>query len=331
MILRTINLLLKKRTFNQFLLLMILFLSACSHIKTIPSQHLKQGSCYQENKVPYSNTKPPTPLHEIQLDSSLTLLFTPTSLNIANGLGILELLTEYVHHQARFQKNPTTESRLKSLELFQKIDYQINLSSLEISAVASELDCEEERISQLADYMEEKEGEVEKRLTVAAIVVGASGAILAGVQTTDNGDKIIGVTGGVAEATLGTFILLNKKNIDFIHPRNALGEIWNGKIKSDIFPPSVWYYLCYFDPGHPDDKSIRDLILQRWLGFEQIENAKEKKREQLIALYFGEGGRYTTEQLYNRASMYDQLESYIKLMKQELTILSIELNKLRMQ
>lgn len=311
-------------------ILSLLFIVSCGNITNIPSQYLKQNSCYQENRFPYSSSVYPKPLHELELDSVLINLFSVASLNIANGIGILDLLSDYIRHQSEYKDNPTTESRLKALELFQKIDYQINLSSLEISAIASELDCEEERISQLADYMKEKEGEIEKRLTVAAIVVGASGAILAGVQTSDNGDKIVGVTAGVAEATLGTFILLNKKKIDFYHKRNALGEIWKGLETSEIFPPSVWYYLCYYNPTLSEDKSVRYQIIQRWMGFEQIENAKKKKRRELLNLYFGVGGRYTTEQLYNRANMYDQLESYIKLMKQELTILSIELNKIKM-
>jgi hypothetical protein len=311
-------------------ILSLLFIVSCGNIKNIPSHHLNQNSCYQENSFPYSSSLYPKPLHELKLDSALTDLFSVASLNIANGIGILDLLSDYIRHKNKYKDNPTTESRLEALELFQKIDYQINISSLEISAIASELDCEEERISQLADYMKEKESEVEKRLTVAAIVVGASGAILAGVQTSDNGDKIVGVTAGITEATLGTFILLNKKKIDFFHKRNALGEIWKGLETSEIFPPSVWYYLCYYNPVLSEDKSVRYQIIRRWMGFEQIENAKTKKRRALLNLYFGEGGSYTTEQLYNRANMYDQLESYIKLMKQELTILSIELNKIKM-
>ncbi len=308
-----------------------LLLFSCGNMKSIPVQQLRQGSCYLENKLPHTSSVIPSPLHEIEIDSILTSIFSYTSLNIANGIGILDLLTEYVSHEENHRDRPTTESRLKSLELFQKIDYQINLASLEISAVASELDCEEERISQLADFMKEKEGEVEKRLTVAAIVVGASGAILAGVQTSDRGDKVVGITAGIAEATLGTLILLNKKKVDFYHQRNALGEIWKGLETSEIFPPAVWYYLCYFNPDSSENKSIRYQMIQRWLGFEQIENAKKKKRRALFNLYFGEGGRYTTEQLYNRANMYDQLESYIKLMKQELTILSMELNNYRLR
>lgn len=325
------NLFLRLR-FKALLPVITLILSvACGNIKNIPLNQLRQDSCYLENKPPYSSTVIPTPLHELQIDSNLTKVFSQTSLNIANGIGILNLLAEYVAHEEAHRNNPTTESRLKSLELFQKIDYQINLSSLEISAIASELDCEEERISQLADFMKEKEAEIEKRLNVAAMVVGASGAILAGVQTSDNGDKIIGVTAGIAEATLGTLILVNKKKVDFYHKRNALGEIWKGMETSEIFPPAVWYYLCYFNPESSENKSIRYQIIQRWVGFKQIENAKTKKRRALFNLYFGEGGRYTTEQLYNRANMYDQLESYIKLMKQELTNLSMELNNYRLK
>jgi len=49
--------------------------------------------------------------------------------------------------------------------------------------------------------------------------------------------------------------------------------------------------------------------------------------EAIYALYFGEGGRYTAEQLKNRAAMLDQVEASITLMKQDLKVLSIEFEK----
>lgn len=304
----------------------LISVSSCSTIKNAPSQ--RHGSCYLENRLPYTLSSVPKPLIIENLDSNLIHSFSISSLNIANGIGVLDLLSEYVQHREKYKSNPTFESRLQAIELFQRIDYRINLASLEISSIASEMDCEEEKITQLADFMKEKEGQVENRLNVAAIAVGAAGAILSGVLN-DGGEKIAGVTGGIVEATLGTLMLANQKKVYFEHKRNPLGEVWNNVAKSEIFPPSIWYYLTSSDLNDDNHESKVHQIIERWMEFEQFDEVKEKKRKKLIQLYFGEGGDYTTEQLFNRANMLDQLESHIKLMKQELTLLTMEINQYR--
>lgn len=48
-----------------------------------------------------------------------------------------------------------------------------------------------------------------------------------------------------------------------------------------------------------------------------------------MELYFGEGGKYSAEQLSTRADMLDQLESHINLMKQDLRKLSIEIEQIK--
>ncbi|MCC5917712.1 MAG: hypothetical protein JJU02_10360 [Cryomorphaceae bacterium] len=53
----------------------------------------------------------------------------------------------------------------------------------------------------------------------------------------------------------------------------------------------------------------------------------EKRIEIVYALFFGEGGKYTADQLTNRANMHDQIEAQINLMKQDLKLLALELEK----
>ena len=57
---------------------------------------------------------------------------------------------------------------------------------------------------------------------------------------------------------------------ELLHPRNALKDIWQGSAMSNIFPPSVWYYLTYRNPAKPDELSLREKIMERWKGFKQI-------------------------------------------------------------
>jgi len=60
----------------------------------------------------------------------------------------------------------------------------------------------------------------------------------------------------------------------------------------------------------------------------KLPTPKEKKREEVYTLFFGEGGEYTAGPLTNRANMHDQIEAQINLMKQDLKLLSFELEKL---
>lgn len=273
-----------------------------------------------------SVTAVPQPFHEIKINPELSGRFTFSSLNAANAIGILDDLTLFVSRKQ--QNNPTPEDRLAILELSQVISQRINMASLEVSAVASELDCEEESITQLAEYMKNKEGEAESRLTVAAIIAGASGAIASGIVLSNphvsNNLEYVGIVSGIAEAGIGLLILTNKRKVTISHSKNTLQEIWDGKQSAaSPFPPFVWYFLNYANPQTPEEKTIRMQLIERWKSFNGLD------KPGVIQKYFGNGGKYSTDELLNRANMYDQLESSVKLIKQDLTVLAVELEHLK--
>ncbi|MGK0639507.1 hypothetical protein [Schleiferia thermophila] len=153
-------------------------------------------------------------------------------------------MAEFVHLKNSFDIHPTLEKKLKIVELSQKIYQKINISSLEISAIASEMDCEEERADQIASYVKGKEDHIETKLTVSAIVAGAIGAISAGIllanTASGNTPEVVGIGTGLIEATLGILILTNKRKITHYHPGNALKDIWTAPETSSIFPVSIW-------------------------------------------------------------------------------------------
>lgn len=313
------------------IIISLLFFS-CVGIRRI-QLHLEKSSCAPNDKIQYSVEDIPNPFFSAGTDTALTTRFSFASLNVAHAIGIMDLLQEYVEYLQNHRQTNSIENRLRMLELAHQITQRIDLASLEVSSVTSELDCEEEKISQVADYLKAIEIKRESGLTVAAIVAGASSAILTGVLLSNgnSGDdtEYIGITSGITEATLGLLILLNNPKINFDHPGNVLREIWEGRKTSETFPPFIWYYLNYRDPVNPDSRSLRSQIIDRWMSFKQIKKAGSKKKQQLLELYFTDGGRYSTEQLYNRANMYDQLESYIKLIKQDLTVLAVEFQSLK--
>jgi len=317
-----------------FILLISAILTSCAGVKnTRLKKQLAESNCNQQNVYSYTRNDLPQPIYKIEPDTALSARFSFKSLNIANAIGILDLLEEYVNIRKDFNENPSPEKRLDLIEYAQKINQRINISSLEISAVASEMDCEEERADQIATYLKGKEDDAETKFTVGAIVVGAAGAITAGVLFANGDDsnvpELIGIGTGLTEGTLGMMILLNKRKAEFYHPRNALREIWEAHDTSTIFPVPVWYYLNYFNPNRPDQPSLRYQIIERWMNFGQISAAKSKRKRNLIDVYFGEGGKYTAEQLHARANMLDQLEAHINLMKQDLKGLALELENLK--
>lgn len=314
--------------FRSFVLLTLsigLF-SSCASVKNLEIKDLlKHSNCNQQNIYTYSVDSLPIPLHEQSISPLLKDKLSFTNLNMANAIGILQSITQF----AELRANPKPDDlnyRLKILELKQEIDHRINMSSLEISAISSEMDCEEERTSQIANYLNGRMREKESRLTVSAIVVGALGAILTeGVIKNEKASSAVGITTGLAEATFGVLMLLNDESIEFHHKRNALKDIWYGADVSQNFPAAVWYFLNYKSSENNIHTSLREQIVEKWTGFGQIH---KKSTKDLLDLYFGEGGRYNSEQLENRADMYDQLESTINLMKQDLKALSSALEKI---
>lgn len=308
-------------------MLTIGLLSSCRSMKNLEIKDLLQHSnCNQQNIYQYSLDSLPIPLHERVISPLLKDRLSFNNLNMANAIGILNTITRYAELRANPKSKEDLQYRVEILELKQEIDHKINMSSLEISAISSEMDCEEERTSQIANYLIGRSNERESKLTISAIVVGALGAILTeGIIKNDKASSVVGISTGLAEATFGVMMLMNDESIEFHHKRNALKDIWFGSPVSQNFPPAVWYYLNYKSPENGLNNSLREQIVQKWTSFGQI---NKKPEQELLDLYFGTGGKYSSEQLENRADMYDQLESNINLMKQDLKALSLELEKI---
>lgn len=321
--------LMRNKIFSASVFLWIILLASCATVKDANvHQQTLASHCNQQNLFQYTAADLPKALHELSISTELESKLTYQSLNMANAIGILNELTTYMEVSLKLPQEPrmiSLEQRMLLLELKQHIDSRINRASLEVSAIASEIDCEGNRTKQVANYLINKINRTESRLTIGAIIVGSTGAILSGSLTGHHASTAVGITTGVAEAVLGLMMLFNHPKIDFYHQRNILGELWTGNPVSDSFPPAVWYYLNYTDPAI-SKHSIRQQIIDKWVQFGQINTQTETPST--IEIYFGIGGKYTADQLLNRADMHEQLESHITLMKQELRALAIELENI---
>lgn len=316
-----------------FITVVLLCSAGCTPGKRVPvDAYAKLINCHLDNAFKFRKAKP-VPLHELNIDTTLFQYFSFTSLNIANAFGFLDLLQQYIHVKESLSEIRTTEARLRKMEIAMQLAQDIDLASLEISSFASELDCEEERISQMADYLKGKEKQRETRLTVAAISIGAIGGIASGILSANDktsiGGDIIGISTGISEAILGILILKNSRTVELVHPRNVLRDVWTGGESSEIYPSSVWYYLTYKNPAKPGELSLREKMIERWKGFGQINTEKADEVKKFESQYFQEKGIYSTDDLYNRAKMYDQVESSVKLIKQDLSTLTLELKSIQ--
>lgn len=298
-----------------------LILSSCASYKDATINHLVLSSkCNQQNLYSYTVADFPLPLQETTIDTLLKEKISVNSLLIANTIGIIPYLNEYAKLKSTPTKHSTIEQQLRLLELKQVIYHYMSNASLGISAVSSELDCEDERVSQIANYLTERESNIESKLTIGAIVLGATGGILSsGLIKNNNTSNTVAITTGIGEAALGLTMLFNKQKINFYHSRNVLKDIWEGPETSTLFPSFIWYYLNHED----DDKSsLRKEMIEKWVQFGQIDDDSDN----LADLYFKNGGKYTADELNNRANMYDQLETQVYLLKQKLMVLTSEID-----
>ncbi len=314
--------------FASLLIVISIVFAACSGSRQVSSaSNWAKSNCYNQTDYRYTEADLPRPFHHIKIDTALGNRFSFESLNVANAIGLLDYLAQYAALKIEYPQNPTIEKRVALLELRQTITEKINISSLEISSVASELNCEEERASQISNYLKSKGDQREKNLVISSIIIGAAGAIaVEGVNNSPSTGKTgsyLGVGVSLLEATLGFLMLTNRQKVSFSHVRNTPGEIWLAPTTSKTLPTSIWYYLNYKD----SDKrkvSLRELLVENWAAFGQVSQPTAQDKKKQSQLYFGNGGKYGAEELQNRADMYDQIEAYINLMKQDLKILSLE-------
>lgn len=295
--------------------------------------NLDKNNCNQENSYDYLKSDIPRPIYNLQIDTALITRFNPKDLNLANAIGILDLLSDYINKINEVKECNSLQSQIDLINIRQEINNRIDLTSLEISSVTSELDCEEERINQISSYLKEREMQRETRLTVGSIILGSLTAIVAGVlvSSSDPGNisDYIGISVGLVDAAIGVMILTNKRKVELEHSRNVLREIWLATETSSVYPPSIWYYLNYKDPDNKNEISLREQLIENWKVFGQVSSTKNNSHNKGIEIYFSDGGSYSSEQLENRANMYDQIESTIKLMKQDLRNLTLSIANIK--
>lgn len=250
------------------------------------------------------------------LDTALRARFTTRTLEFARAVGLLPLL-------ARLDD---ASGRVALLE-------RVTALALQVDSLVAELDCEGERALQAAGSMRAREERLRRWLAVASLAVGGAATIATAALEKDNvsptAQEVVGIVGGALSAAFGLAVLAVHEKRTFTHSRNLLEDIWRNPDRSALYPPALWTYLTRREFSNEGIHPIRHNVVARWQRFGQLGPDGSRERARRIALYFGSGGAYTTDDLQTRSDMLDQLKSSVDSMHQDLARLQRELVGLR--
>jgi hypothetical protein len=317
---------------NYIVLAVIACCSACT-VSRHTSSRLPVDSRYCEPTVKYEYDTLAHPLWDISevVDSTLLERYSYHSLHVANATGVLMELKDLCQLEQAMLDSYSSRSQTVYTAKRQHIMNRLMLVSTEVASMSAELDCEGERAAQIADFLTEKENRKVKVFTALSITVGAITGAITTVLQTQNGSvaaqEIIGIGGGLASAGLGLSTLFSNRSIVYHHPRNLLTDIWNDGEKTSVYPPAVWHMLKEESFSGTGKTSVCQHIRERWQHYGMLGDTTSKDFVKVQALFFGEGGRYSQDQLRIRASMLNQVQAEVRLMTQDLHILMLELSK----
>ena len=247
--------------------------------------------------------------------------FSPVARRIAETIEVLSLLNELMDLRA-------PRSPLEVVIRRQQLTERIQLAILEVNSAAAEIICERDRADQLADRIDEVDGGRVKQLTIASIVLGGFAAIVTGgiglAAGASVGADAATLGGGVLASWLGVSALFVQSEVELRHERNILRELWDDPDEPHIFSPILWRYLH----GSPHEKadSPRTEVLNGWRQQGRLGERDSEDEARRRLLFFSTGGRYSAPDLRARASMLETLEASLRLMYEDLEVLSRELN-----
>lgn len=259
-------------------------------------------------------------------DLLLRQRFGERGLRMAQAVGLTHLLVQMTQLE---QQNPDQPPSNQYLAIRQKLTDQLQLANFDIATAAALVDCDSKRATLTATLLTRRENSREKRMTISAITIGAVaiiGASLLNLHEQHQTADWLHIAGGVGEGGLGVLALRQKPpHAEYRHPRNPLRDIWNKSKTSTDFPPLVWYYLN--KPKSDNSPALVDALRSRWELLVSLDKkaGRPRRHTRREVAYFSDGDTYTAEELTVRAAMLGQLETELRLMNNDLTILLNEI------
>lgn len=310
----------------RYLILLSLLLPACVSKRKQSINHniltLKDSYCKAPRHYNYSTKMPSYNTDSIlQANRHLSRQFTDQSILILNALGTLDEVEAIL----TLKKDTSLAAKVKVLQLKNTINSKITIALTELDAVAAEYDCEGERVSQMAAYVENINSSRNDRLILYSIITGAATSVAGSLVGNQGLSNAINIGGGVAGAGLGLATMNPKgKKVAFIHKRNILRDVWEEKLLSPNFPPFVWY--MYTEPHFSSRENVSVIrgMKERWLHFHFDDDTAAAQH----SILFGDGGFYRATDLHSRAAMLNQMQSATRTINQNFNYLLLDLDKL---
>ena len=246
--------------------------------------------------------------------------FSPVALEVAQLIGAYDLLAQ-LHEPDDQLAQGDMATMLRQLQVRERLSTRILLASLDVNSAAAEVDCESERAQALADRLEKGRQQWVTRLTVFSLVVAGLGAIFSGALSLEaQGVAADAVTigSGAAEIALGSAALFGEARHELRHERNILREVWEGPEQSRLLPVLVWRFLTHPSGDDRTHRSLRESLIARWRDDGRLGKPGSEEERHRIALFFGNGGTYTMDELRDLEAMLALLEADINLMSHDL-------------
>lgn len=301
------------KIFTALITASILVSSCSSVLKSTKIDYLTNNFCQPTVQYDYSQIE--IPQNKIpKQDSILNAHLSKHDILVCKAIGVEPYLAAYIQ---------TKKDTLKRLVLKQKITDRLLLTNIEINALASELDCDGERINKLADFVDGINNKRTKNLTVASVTLGALTTVATVLIKNNNASNVVGVTGGLLSAGLGALTISPKgKKVNLKLQRNLLGNIWYNDNSNESYPNSIWTIINEKQFSNSGENDLQESIKNRWLQY----NFDGKIDPETQKLFFDTGGIYTADDLHSRANMLNELQSTIRSLEQDLRSFAVKLN-----
>jgi hypothetical protein len=136
---------------------------------------------------------------------------------------------------------------------------------LEVQSTMASLLCEGARIGELQDNLNQRNADINNRLTMAGVAIGAGAAVVTGGMSFFTNATIPTVTGMVAGGAGGALSMW-QLGVDATGrlrlQQNMLEEFWRAPESATLFPMRVWRYLNTREPD--GEQTPREMIIASW-------------------------------------------------------------------
>jgi hypothetical protein len=265
-------------------------------------------------------TLPHHVIDSLATHDDLNKVFSKQNVLMLYALG----LTEEMKELRQLKGNASVNASIRKLTLKDNINRTLLLALSDVNATAAELDCEAERVDQVAGYLDNINATRNNKLVVGSIALGAVAAIAGTLITNNTVNNAVGIAGGVIGGGLGFFTLNPKgKKVEFNHPHNLLRNVWKQDDLDQSFSPFIWYMLSEEKFSNDGNSSLIHNLKNRWIDY-QFDGDENEGNASVI---FSDGGIYYADDLHSRAAMINQLQAVIRSINQSVNNLILDAGK----